>query len=100
MKNLLPSEFYLGQNYPDPFSEKATIKFCVAYKSRVRLDLCDNEKKPIQNIMDEQKDAGTYRIEIDAGGLNEGVYLYTLRAGEFESTRSMVVKKEPKHCAL
>ena len=39
MVDLTPSEFYLSQNYPNPFSDKTTIKFCVAYKGKVKLEI-------------------------------------------------------------
>ena len=34
---LEPSEFSVGQNYPNPFKEKTVIKYCVAYKTRVQI---------------------------------------------------------------
>ena len=92
MRDMLPSEFYLGQNHPDPFSRKTTIKFCVAYKTRVRLDVCDCEKKLVRKLMDEEKVAGTYEIEFDARGLSQGSYIYILQAGEFVATKTMVLK--------
>jgi hypothetical protein len=92
MRDLLPSEFYLGQNYPDPFSRKTTIKFCVAYKTTVRLDVCNCDKNIIRKLMDEDKVAGTYEIEFDACGLSEGSYIYILQAGEFVATKKMVLK--------
>lgn len=95
MRDMVPSEFHLSQNYPDPFGGKTTIKFCVAYKCRVRIDLCDIKRNAIKRIMDEEKEAGTYKIEFDGSGLREGVYSYTLRAGEFMSTKRMNLRKRP-----
>jgi hypothetical protein len=92
MRDMLPSDFYLSQNYPNPFTEKTTIKFCVAYKTRVRLDLCNCEKKIIRKLMDEEKVAGTYEIEVDACGLSEGSYICILQAGEFVAIKKMVLK--------
>ncbi len=50
MNELVPSEFYLSQNYPNPFNEKTTIKYCVAYKTRVKLTVCSPEGKEIERV--------------------------------------------------
>ena len=63
MNDLVPSEFYLSQNYPNPFREKTTIKFCVAYKTKVKLEVFNSEGKLIKKLLDEEKEAGTYEIE-------------------------------------
>ena len=63
MNELVPSEFYLSQNYPNPFKEKTTIKYCVAYKTRVKLTLCNSEEKRLERLVDEEKQPGTYEIE-------------------------------------
>ncbi|MCW8823070.1 MAG: hypothetical protein OQK63_03230, partial [Ignavibacteriaceae bacterium] len=40
---LEPSEFSVGQNYPNPFKEKTVIKYCVAYKTRVQITIYNSE---------------------------------------------------------
>jgi hypothetical protein len=99
--NLVPTEFYLGQNYPNPFSEKTTIKFCVAYKTNVKLEVFNSEGELIKVLVDEEKDTGTYKIEISAKGrrdssacqLCEGVYMYKLKAGNYLSEKKMILSK-------
>jgi len=87
---LVPSEFYLSQNYPNPFSEKTTIKFCVAYKAKVRLEVFNPEGEMIKKLLDEEKEAGTYEVEFSACGLSEGTYIYQLQVGDFLSTKKML----------
>ena len=93
MNDLVPSEFFLSQNYPNPFSEKTTIKFCVAFKTKVRLEVFDSESKMIKKLLDEEKEAGTYEIEFSASGLPEGIYFYKLQAGDYLSTKKMLIMK-------
>ncbi len=93
MKTMAPSEFYLCQNYPNPFRGKTTIKFCVAHRSIVKLDVCNCESKMITRLLDEEKEAGTYEIEFDACGLCAGSYIYILQAGDYVSTRRMLLEK-------
>jgi hypothetical protein len=96
--DLLPSEFYLSQNYPNPFRETTTIKFCVAYRTKVKLEVADLEGKIVGILLDEQKEPGTYEIEFDAStlpsggrGLSEGIYIYKLQAGDFLSEKKMTL---------
>ena len=95
--NLEPSEFYLCQNYPNPFSEKTTIKFCVAYKCKVRLEVFNSEGEMIKILLDEEKESGTYEAEFDFSSchsgerrnLPEGTYVYRFQAGDYLSTKRM-----------
>jgi hypothetical protein len=91
MDELVPSEFYLSQNYPNPFSEKTIIKYCVAYKTKVILEVFSDEDKIIERLLDEEKEAGTYEIEFNAYGLPDGIYIYQFQAGNFLETKKMML---------
>ena len=93
MIDLEPSEFYLSQNYPNPFSDKTTIKFCVAYKGKVKLEVFNPEGEMIKTLLDEEKEAGTYEAELNASGLCEGTYVYQLKGGDFISRKKMLKVK-------
>ncbi|HOY32905.1 MAG TPA: hypothetical protein PKW80_13585 [Bacteroidales bacterium] len=45
-------DFQLNQNYPNPFSESTTIKFFIAKRMKVRLDMYDMLGKHIQTLAD------------------------------------------------
>ena len=62
MNNLVPTEFYLFQNYPNPFTEKTSIKYCMAYKTRVRITIYNSEGEMIKKLVDEVKEPGTYEV--------------------------------------
>jgi 5-hydroxyisourate hydrolase-like protein (transthyretin family) len=90
---LEPSEFSLGQNYPNPFKNKTVIKYCVAYKTKVQIIICNSEGKLIEKLVDEEKKPGTYEVEfntsIDFFGkssyLLNGDYFYRMIAGDYSS---------------
>ncbi len=99
--SLQPSEFYLSQNYPNPFRGTTAIKFCVAFKTKVKLDVTDLEGKAISTILDEEKETGTYEVEIDASifpaggiGRSEDIYVYTLQAADFSATKRMLLLRQ------
>ena len=93
MEELIPKDFQLSQNYPDPFSEKTTIKYCLPEKVRVLINLIDSEKRKVKTIVDEIEEAGTYKVELNGRDLTEGYYYYKMQAGSFVQARKMVLLK-------
>ena len=47
----------------------------------------------VRVLVDEQMQAGRYRVEFRSDGLASGVYFYRLEAGEFVSVKKMVLVK-------
>jgi hypothetical protein len=108
MNEFIPSEFYLGQNYPNPFKEKTVIKYCIAYKTRAKLTVYNSEGEVIERLVDEDKKPGTYEIEFSAStclsreslpdgkaGGNPGreIFYYRLEAGDYRSEKKMEKEK-------
>ena len=95
MNDLVPSEFYLFQNYPNPFTGKTTIKYCVAYKTKVKITVFNSKGEVIENMVDEEKEAGTYKIEFNITVINRqlanGNYMYRLEAGKYTSNKQMIL---------
>ncbi len=60
---VIPLNFYLAQNHPNPFRNKTTIKYCVAYKTRITINVFDHNGEMIDKLVDEEQEAGTYKIE-------------------------------------
>jgi len=96
MDEVTPLEFFLSQNYPNPFKEKTVIKYCVAYKTRVQITVYNAEGKAIEKLVDEEKNPGTYEIEFnvaqDSSPAHKGkTYFYRLEAGEYKSEKKMLL---------
>jgi hypothetical protein len=90
----LPLEFHLGRNYPDPFSERTTIKYCVAYRTRVVLTVHDPGNGEVQTLVDADQDPGTYEVGFSAGentvpGGGDRFFTCTLRAGTYVAEKHM-----------
>jgi hypothetical protein len=99
MNELVPSEFFLSQNYPDPFKEKTVIKYCVAFKTRVQLTVYNSEGKVIEKLVDEEKQPGAYEVEFsichsrESGNPQEETYFCRLEAGNYSSEKKMEIIK-------
>ena len=93
MNEFVPSEFNLSQNYPNPFRENTTIKYCVAYNTRVQITVLSSEGEVIEKLVDEEKKPGTYEVEFKSSELSEGIYYYRLDAGEYSNFKKMNLEK-------
>jgi len=91
---LVPNEFKLFQNYPNPFNPSTRIQYQVASNSHASLKVYDVLGNEVATLVNEYKPAGSYEIEFNAkAGLPSGVYIYTLRAGDYFSSRKMILLK-------
>ena len=92
MEDNLPTEFELAQNYPNPFGDKTTIKYCVPEEMKIRLEVFDSRGNKVKTLVDETKEAGTYKTEFKITGFEEGEYTYKLESRDFFEARKMILK--------
>lgn len=109
-EDLIPLKFHLSQNYPNPFKEKTKIKYCLAYKTDVRVTIFNSSHEIVEELFIKDQTAGTYEIEFTIksrtdfvkhsftfyekekkSNLPKGIYFYQLKAGDYSNTKSMVV---------
>lgn len=86
-------DFYLEQNYPNPFNPTTTFRYSIPQTSKVVLKVYDILGNKIATLMDEEKSVGTYELTWNATNLPSGIYFYQLKAGEFISTKKMILLK-------
>ena len=93
MNDLVPSDFYLSRNYPNPFKDKTSIKYCLSEKVKVYLTLFNSKGEKIKELLCKVQKAGTYETILDSQGLQAGVYYYQLKAVDPQSgTRQLFVR--------
>lgn len=91
--DLLPKDFELFQNFPNPFNPVTTIKFDIPVISIVRLKLYNILGEEVITLVNEEKPTGSYEVEWNAKALPSGIYFYQLQAGSFVETKKMVILK-------
>ncbi len=89
----LPQSFSLQPSYPNPFQSKAAIEYALPEAAKVKLDVYDVLGRKVATLVDREQPAGRHRATLRASGLAPGVYVYRLRAGDFEGTGRMVLVK-------
>jgi hypothetical protein len=88
-----PTEFALEQNYPNPFNPSTTFRYSIPTQSKVVIKVFDVLGNEVATLMDEEKSVGTYELTWNAENLSSGIYFYQLKAGEFISTKKMILLK-------
>ena len=87
------TDYNLFQNYPNPFNSSTIIKYQLPKSGKVILKIFDLLGKEVATLVNEEKVAGNYTINLDANRLASGVYIYRLQANEFISVKKMMLLK-------
>lgn len=91
--NLVPEGYALSQNYPNPFNPQTQIGFDIPRQGLVSLKVFDMLGREIMTLVSKEMPAGHYRASFDGRALSSGTYFYTLKAGNFEQSRKMLLVK-------
>jgi len=95
----VPSEYRLFQNYPNPFNPVTNIVYSIMSNvkgkmSKVVISLYDITGREITKLIDKEQNAGTYKVDWNAGSLPSGIYFYSLIIdGNTIDTKKMVMIK-------
>ncbi len=67
--------------YPNPFAGEVTLKYKLATRANIQLQVVDLNGRVVQVIANEQKEAGEYTATWNSGNLASGVYFAQLSVG-------------------
>lgn len=87
------NEYSLEQNYPNPFNSITNIDFEIPFRQGVKLKLYDILGNEIEELLNEERDAGKHRIKFDSAELSSGVYIYQLQTNSKMLFRKMILLK-------
>jgi hypothetical protein len=89
----ISTTFQLMQNYPNPFNPSTIINYQIPDEGFVSLKIYDILGNEVKILVNENKPIGSYNIHFDASGLASGMYIYRLTAGNYISTKKMLMIK-------
>jgi len=95
-QNLFVSQFKLAQNYPNPFNPSTVIKYNLPVSAFVALKVYNILGNEVTTLVNENQGSGEHSAVFDiskTNGIASGAYFYTLKAGNFEKTRKMLLMK-------
>ena len=93
-----PDVFALHQNYPNPFNPTTQIKYDLAEDALVSINIYDVMGKSIKSLINVKQSAGYHSFRWDATNhsgeaMSAGMYIYSIQAGQYRSTKKMVLLK-------
>jgi len=89
---LLPTQF-TAYNYPNPFNASTNISFSLPQAADVRLDIYDMLGRRVSSLVNEYMFAGYHTVVWRPDNLGSGVYIYLIKAGEFDISQKVTLLK-------
>ena len=82
--------FILKQNAPNPFSVSTSFSYVLQEASNVQLMVLDQSGRLIKTIVNQYQGAGEYKINWNAGNLDNGVYIYKIVVNDKSESGRMI----------
>jgi len=89
----LPAHFDLEQNYPNPFNSTTTLSYELPEAADVRLVVFDMLGRTVEALVTVRQSAGRHSVVWDAANHTSGIYYYRIEAGDFASTKRMLLTR-------
>jgi uncharacterized delta-60 repeat protein len=87
----IPASFALNQNYPNPFNPSTLIRYDLPQRSHVTLTVFNTLGQQVATLVQGEQEAGYHVVKFDASGLSSAAYFYRMVAGEYLSTKKLLV---------
>lgn len=85
--------YHLFQNYPNPFNPVTTIRFSLPKEEFIKLELFNSLGQKVNTLFEGLSPAGIVAVDVNAKVLSSGIYYYRIQAGEYISTKKMMLMK-------
>jgi hypothetical protein len=86
------TEVDVAQNQPNPFSTTSTVFVNLREASELSMEVTNMMGQVVYRVDAGKATAGLNKLSIDGSQLSNGVYFYTVRAGEAKVTKKMIVE--------
>ena len=90
---MLPKEYKLEQNYPNPFNPSTTLKFGLPERSYVLMKVYDILGREVATLLNQEMEAGWYKISFNAASYSSGIYICRMQAGKNIFVKKMMMIK-------
>ena len=95
---LVPEQYVLEQNHPNPFNPETEICFQIPEERRVQMTIYNIRGQVIRQLVEQSYQAGSHVIMWDGrdefnSNVPSGIYLYRMQAGEFVTTKKMILAR-------
>ncbi|MCA0387038.1 MAG: T9SS type A sorting domain-containing protein [Bacteroidetes bacterium] len=92
----LPTEFFLSQNFPNPFNPSTKIQCYIPSAGKVKVRIFDINGRLVEEIFSGEKDQGEYTFSWDGTSSTQvasGVYLFSVQFNNSKLTKKIIYLK-------
>lgn len=95
---LLPKEYALKVNYPNPFNASTAIGYSLPRQAHIEISVYNLLGQKVRTLIDREQSAGNYQVIWDGtdkvgNEVASGVYFYRLETDNFAQTHKMILLK-------
>jgi len=96
--DIIPEEYHLSQNFPNPFNPSTIIQYSIPINNFVHLRIIDLKGREVKTLINSFQTSGSKSVIWNAKNnqgrtAGAGVYFYSLNSGEYFATKKMVLIK-------
>jgi endo-1,4-beta-xylanase len=92
-KSALPKEFYISNNYPNPFNPVTKINYSIAKRVHVKIEVYDIIGRLVDTIVNKKQSPGKYTVTFNGEKFASGIYFYRFKAGPYIKVKRMLLIK-------
>jgi hypothetical protein len=89
----LSGQFYLHQNFPNPFNPNTTFRFYLGSSEYISLDVFDLVGKHVASLLSGYLGAGPHELTWNAHDLPSGLYYYRFESAMHSETKKLLLIK-------
>jgi len=90
---VLPDQFVLHQNYPNPCNPRTTIGYELPLRAHITLRVFNLLGEQVAVLLDGERGPGAGTVEFDVSALASGPYIYRLTSGSSVRSKALMVLK-------
>jgi len=91
LEPVMPTEFSLKQNFPNPFNPSTRIAFTLPQKSQVKITVFDQLGSVLSILANGEYNRGSHFVDFDASNLASGLYFYRIEIPSKSITGKMLL---------
>ncbi|MGB9721073.1 MAG: T9SS type A sorting domain-containing protein [bacterium] len=90
---IIPFKNNLYQNTPNPASNHTIIKYSIAKKGNVLLEVYNTAGQRVATLVNEEQMPGIYKVTLQnlKDQIPAGIYFYRLKTGDYERIKKLVI---------
>jgi hypothetical protein len=90
-ERILPNQYTLDQNFPNPFNPTTKIGFSLPVSGHVELKVFDLLGREVAVLVNEEYQSGSYAVDWNGANVPTGIYFYSIRMKNYSMVKKMIL---------